>query len=647
MAHFENIFSPVAVVADGADGGALGQLLPVPRACCGVAKWRFSARSATATIATMSRGIDVAVLTVIPPELRALQDALGVEPTQRERSEGGTVFQRASVPSELLARPLSVVLGCIGEAGNDSAAAAVAEAIARYTPRAVLLMGIAAGLRGKTRVGEVVLSDRVVAYESAALVRAADGTHVTQPRPEIDRTPYAMNQDVVFYRPDTRRIRARFEAIKGTFPAGADDAQRALFETHVVSEVSVRAATIASGEKLLKDPERFKALRDLHDKIEAGEMEAAGLVEACRRAGLPWLVVRGISDFGDELKDDRFHALASKMAAAVLVDFLAHGFSVGDVERGATAGHARRAASPFVYGRPMLTDAEFVGREYERSEVLRFIRDGAPVQILGLPLMGRSSLLRWVGRHAPTGRPVVELDPSKTGDPVSMVHAIARALGRADEAATVRDTVSVCALLRSMTPLLLLVDDADALARSGQGFEHGFFDQLRSLTQHGDLWWVSTSHEDLEKVYAARGLVSQFLNDSRRVKVGALREEEVRSLASRVPSTFSDALLAQAGGWARGIQWLGDRRGARTEAEDETLDAFVSESASVFRRWWGGLDSEQRQTMKALLPRPEVSSLSNKTRVCARSLRDWGLAEERERRLGVAGRAWEDFVRDV
>jgi len=52
---------------------------------------------------------------------------------------------------------------CIGGAGNPGAAAATASAIAQYDPRAVLLMGIAAGLRGKIRIGEVVLSERDLA----------------------------------------------------------------------------------------------------------------------------------------------------------------------------------------------------------------------------------------------------------------------------------------------------------------------------------------------------------------------------------------------------------------------------------------------------------------------------------------------------
>jgi hypothetical protein len=39
-------------------------------------------------------------------------------------------------------------------------------------------------------------------------------------------------------------------------------------------------------------------------------------------------VIRGISDFGDEFKDDRFHKFASQAAAAVLADFIEHGLKL-------------------------------------------------------------------------------------------------------------------------------------------------------------------------------------------------------------------------------------------------------------------------------------------------------------------------------
>ena len=179
------------------------------------------------------------------------------------------------------------------------------------------------------RIGEVVLSERVVAYEPAALVRNAQGQSVVQPRPEIDRAPHGILQDVNFYRADAKRLREAFEKAGGAIPkapAGKEDEYR----DHVASAVAVHLGTIASGEKLLRDPTKLREVREgMHGKTEVGEMEAAGLVEACRRTCVPWLVVRGISDFGDELKDDQFHGFAARAAATALVDFIQWGLDLG------------------------------------------------------------------------------------------------------------------------------------------------------------------------------------------------------------------------------------------------------------------------------------------------------------------------------
>lgn len=162
--------------------------------------------------------VDIVILTVIPPELEAARRALQIDDLGREKDSDGTVYFHGSVRSTLADRDYAVALGCIGGAGNPGAAAATAGAIARYHPRAVLLMGIAAGIRDKVRIGEVVLSDRVVAYEPAALIRSASGAH-QQPRPEIDRAPHTMIQDVVSYRPEPPRLRATFDRAGGVLPA--------------------------------------------------------------------------------------------------------------------------------------------------------------------------------------------------------------------------------------------------------------------------------------------------------------------------------------------------------------------------------------------------------------------------------------------
>ncbi|MNC69708.1 5'-methylthioadenosine/S-adenosylhomocysteine nucleosidase [compost metagenome] len=66
-------------------------------------------------------------------------------------------------------------------------------------------------------------------------------------------------------------------------------------------------------------------MQELHGKVCVAEMEAHGVFEACSRHEVPALVIRGISDHGDHLKDDALHYVASMAAAVVTADYIAHG----------------------------------------------------------------------------------------------------------------------------------------------------------------------------------------------------------------------------------------------------------------------------------------------------------------------------------
>ncbi|WP_437611014.1 protein kinase [Sorangium sp. So ce834] len=271
----------------------------------------------------MSRDpVDVIVVTVIQPELRAAVAALGLREGDYETDGAGTIYYRGAVHSAQSGQELQVAVTCIGSAGNPHAAAAVRDAMAWGRPRAVVLAGIAAGMRGQVRLGDVVLAERVVSYEPAAVVAASAGSRV-EARPESEKLPHAMNQYVVGYRPDSERLSRLLGRIDGSLPQPPTGADSELAPT-----IEIQRGTIASGEKLLRDEAGMRALRELHGKIIAVDMESAGFVAASRRDAILWLVIRGISDFGDAHKDDRLHGVAAGRAAAVLADFLAFGLDL-------------------------------------------------------------------------------------------------------------------------------------------------------------------------------------------------------------------------------------------------------------------------------------------------------------------------------
>jgi nucleoside phosphorylase len=268
--------------------------------------------------------VNVLMVTALPVELAAARDALGLhEDPPEKRGHSGTNIWRGALSSASSGESLVVGLCCLGLAGNIGAAAVVSELVAELSPRLVVMVGIAAGMRGKRRLGEVVINEEIITYEPAARIQIGDA-HGVQARPRTWRTPHATAQYVVSYLSQPLSIERRVAEIllaRGfafPTPAHADDA---------VCAPAVYFATIASGEKLIRDSIVWDELRSLHGKIDVAEMEAAGVAQACDQHEVPFLVFRGISDFGDINKNDSYHQVASVVAAEVAVDFLRHGIS--------------------------------------------------------------------------------------------------------------------------------------------------------------------------------------------------------------------------------------------------------------------------------------------------------------------------------
>src|SRR5262249_23667041 len=71
-----------------------------------------------------------------------------------------------------------------------------------------------------------------------------------------------------------------------------------------------------------------------HEKIRAGEKEAIGFASTCRKRPeeVPWIVIKGVSDFGDKDKDQKGDEKDRQLLAAVAASTYLRLF----IERGLT-----------------------------------------------------------------------------------------------------------------------------------------------------------------------------------------------------------------------------------------------------------------------------------------------------------------------
>lgn len=102
----------------------------------------------------------------------------------------------------------------------------------------------------------------------------------------------------------------------------------------------VHYGTVASGNQVIKDGKTRDQLSQSLDGILCFEMEAAGLMDS-----FPCLVVRGISDYADSHKNDRWQKYAAMTAAAYATEFL-HYLPKADVLKSDSAPKILAAASP-------------------------------------------------------------------------------------------------------------------------------------------------------------------------------------------------------------------------------------------------------------------------------------------------------------
>ncbi|MBS7827422.1 phosphorylase [Wohlfahrtiimonas chitiniclastica] len=266
---------------------------------------------------------DVLVLTALPVELSAAKQALNI----CEDTQPFITSTELHVWKTVIIRNNGIRTNCaiasFAGPGNLDASSITSTLLSELQPKNVIMLGIAAGMREKCALGEVVLSERVVAYEGAALIEG----DIIEHRPRSTELDMKVRQDVNTYLSNKnsveKRLIQRYEALDIKFPESIEIGP-------IAKSIMPKTATIASGEKLLRDPEKFKALKEINGKIEVAEMEGAGVFVACANHKKTVLMIRGISDFGDSTKDNRFHDLAAKAAAAVTADYIAHGLTLNN-----------------------------------------------------------------------------------------------------------------------------------------------------------------------------------------------------------------------------------------------------------------------------------------------------------------------------
>ncbi|HEU5332402.1 MAG TPA: hypothetical protein VFU73_06560 [Actinocrinis sp.] len=248
-------------------------------------------------------------------------------------------YRLGYVSSSDAARPHRVALVTLPQDNTRNAAATCTDLLRTFQNiRCVLMIGIAGGIPAPQRPERHVrLGDVVVAMDGIVdfgHVRQVDGTESVR-RPvegvcvELQRAANEMRQvelesGTAPWARETGAARGRPLAAFARPPAETDRLIVAGLPAkhpspgltgHRPGRPKVHFGAVGSGDVLLRDEQRRDELAARY-RVLAVEMEGSGIAASARLRGVPWFMVRGISDYCDSAAaGDRWHPYAAMAAA--------------------------------------------------------------------------------------------------------------------------------------------------------------------------------------------------------------------------------------------------------------------------------------------------------------------------------------------
>jgi|GEM_PF-2124783 len=233
------------------------------------------------------------------------EDDVEIWYTKLERSEGDF---------------LNIAITCFDEKGIRDAIGYTKKILETVNTKSIFLVGSAGGRKSKTSICDVVVSyDGIMYYERGRLTPYGIGD-----KPDYKYPKRLLKNEVQHFDPlytYTRGWKDEYNSILQNLKQRYSRYNKTL--PMPTSQPEVHLDMIASGEKIVNE-ELMEAICFLNDSVRAAETEGSGFAHACDEAEIEWLVIRGISDFGDREDKENWKTTATVMAASFLKIFLKH-----------------------------------------------------------------------------------------------------------------------------------------------------------------------------------------------------------------------------------------------------------------------------------------------------------------------------------
>lgn len=186
--------------------------------------------------------------------------------------------------------------------GKVASAATAATLIERFDVTAVIFTGVAGSADPEVRIGDVVIAENLVQHDM--------DTRPLFPRFEIPLTGLAQFASDVVLSNSVHRAAQQF--LQQDLKQEISIEQRQVFR---IDRPRVHRGLIASGDEFIGSTARLQELRKHFPDLLAVEMEGAAVAQVCFEFGIPFSVIRTISDGADEQSAVDFLAFIREVAS--------------------------------------------------------------------------------------------------------------------------------------------------------------------------------------------------------------------------------------------------------------------------------------------------------------------------------------------